>query len=332
MRDTRVLFLCKNRGYGPSFGLSLSARFVSEALRSVGIHSKVATVVDGNAVDKEVHDYKPTHVIIEALWVTPEKLEELVRLHPKVNWVVRIHSEIPFISNEGIAFDWMFKYQNIRNVSVSSNSDKMNEDLRELKIRSVYLPNIYFPAFRHDYTDDIISDCSESINVGCFGAIRPLKNQLDQAAAAIVFANNKNIKLRFHINSSRVEQDGSGALKNMRSLFKNSHPHRLIEHEWMKHDDFVRLVRSMDLGMQVSFSETFNIVTADFVDNGVPIVVSNEVSWMPFWTKADTNDINDIASVMAKCYRWRRFGLQKINRLFLVIYNHRSLRDWLKYL
>ena len=331
MGNDKILFLCKDRGYGSSFGLFLSSRFVAEALESKGVWAKVVIVVDANGIDREVHRYRPTHVILEALWVTPEKLRELAKLHPNVKWVVRIHSEIPFISYESMAFEWMFKYQEINKVWVASNSSTMNSDLGKVNIHSLYLPNIYFPAFFKK--DKVEWSCEEkSINVGCFGAIRPLKNQLEQGVAAISFANNREKALRFHINASRTEQNGNSTLKNLRAMFRNSPPHRLIEHDWMKHEDFIGWVRKMDLGMQVSFSETFNIVTADFVDNNIPIVVSNEVSWMPRWAKTSTTDTNDIVRAMNRCYDGRKISLQFLNRICLCHYNHKSLKEWMSYL
>ena len=46
----------------------------------------------------------------------------------------------------------------------------------------------------------------------------------------------------------------------------------------MDHESFIELVKSMDMCLQVSFTETFNIVTADAVANSVPVVVSSEMT------------------------------------------------------
>ena len=62
----KVLFLCKERiKYGSYYGLINSATLVSSYLNSKGIPSEVRKVVDGNGIDKEVYNYKPSHVIIE---------------------------------------------------------------------------------------------------------------------------------------------------------------------------------------------------------------------------------------------------------------------------
>ena len=76
MFNPRVLFLVKRRNltYTPPFGLLYSAAFVADLLHRHHIDAKVVQVTDGNDIDKEVVNFNPTHVIIEALWATPAKV------------------------------------------------------------------------------------------------------------------------------------------------------------------------------------------------------------------------------------------------------------------
>jgi hypothetical protein len=105
MVNPKILFLLKRRhdynseehtNLNISTGLYNSAHFMHEMLIDEGLESNIAVVVDNNSIDKEVTKYKPTHVIIEALWVVPEKFYILSKLHPNVKWIIRLHSEIPF--------------------------------------------------------------------------------------------------------------------------------------------------------------------------------------------------------------------------------------------
>src|SRR4051812_17688645 len=111
----RVLFLGKKRNtsYGISFGLRNSAEFVANALMKYGVAEEAVAmmVVDGNSIDKEVYNFEPDVVVIEAIWVTPEKIEELCLRYPKVKWTIRIHSKTPFLANEGMAFKWINGYK-----------------------------------------------------------------------------------------------------------------------------------------------------------------------------------------------------------------------------
>jgi hypothetical protein len=86
-----------------SNGLRTSALFVVEMLARYGFDVWLAEAVDGNSIDALVAQYRPDRVVIEAIWVTPEKMAELKRLWPGVAWTVRVHSELPFLSGEGMA-------------------------------------------------------------------------------------------------------------------------------------------------------------------------------------------------------------------------------------
>lgn len=49
---------------------------------------------------------------------------------------------------------------------------------------------------------------------------------------------------------------------------------RWVDHGWMSRDAYVDTVASLDLGLQVSFAESFNYVAADHLLAGVPVLVS----------------------------------------------------------
>jgi hypothetical protein len=150
-----------------------------------------------------------------------------------------------------------------------------------------------------------------------------------QAIAAIEFAHKKKKKLRFHINGNRLEGKGEPILKNLRELFDHVHGCELVEHTWMTHDDFLELVRSMDIGMQVSFSETFNIVAADFINCDVPIVTCREIDWSNKTLWADPTDSESIVEALERAFWYDNYinlycphinGIKK--------YNKRSMIDW----
>ncbi len=201
----KILFLLKkNLGSGsvytsaPKSGLFNSATITSEELSKNNsfIYSKLIICVDANEIDKYVHTQKPDIVILEALWVTVDKMKEVQKLHPEVKFVVRIHSEIPFLAHEGLAIERIKGYYDIPNVIVSFNALRTYNDFKELIGEKIdYLPNIYYPIEIRNLgkLDRVLKSitskitASESllarilpkvINIGCFGAIRPLKNQL----------------------------------------------------------------------------------------------------------------------------------------------------------
>jgi len=238
---SRVLFVCKqrsdeNKSYsnGNSVGLINSSSFVVNYLESIHIEAKLAIAIDANCIDKEVTSYKPTHVIIEAIWVTPEKIDELLKLEKNKNikWIIRLHSKISFIANEGIAFNWIVGYTKLmqahKNLYISANNLEFSKDLHKIySTRSVFLPNIYSPEREEHKKPNYHKD---HIDIASFGAIRPMKNQLTQAVAAIRYGDETNQVVHFHINSDRIEQQGDNVYKNLKALFEGTKKHKLVGH------------------------------------------------------------------------------------------------------
>jgi hypothetical protein len=299
MKNPVVLFILKRRPdfdpdkhtiLGLSTGLFNSASFMSNMLIECGIDARIEVAIDNNCIDKLVSLHKPTHIVIEALWVVPAKFTVLTKLHPTVKWIVRLHSEMPFLAGEGMALNWIGDYSQFPNIIIGVNAPRMLEEIQTyLKIKNgwseeytaeriAYLPN-YYPQ---TYVTKEYEMNKERIDIGCFGAVRPLKNHVLQAIAAIKFADHIGKKLNFHINVGRIESKGEPVLNNLKSLFEQLYDtgHSLIMNEWTPREEFLKLCSKMDIGLQVSFSETFNIVGADIISQGVPLVGSIEIPWM----------------------------------------------------
>lgn len=349
LKNNRVLFILKKReDYGPkhhdhkslSTGLYNSAKFVNEMLINAGINSHMVVVNDNNDIDREVTKHKPTHVIIEALWVVPEKFDILHKLHPNVNWIIRMHSEIPFIANEGNAMTWLGEYVKYDNVNIAFNAKRILKDFKfyiktemswnekEVNKKVIYLPN-YFPQ---NYKSKKLNRSKKTINIACFGAVRPLKNHLNQALAAIRFADSIGKKVHFHINIGRFEMKGDSVYKNLKGLFDelSDTGHQLIEHEWMNRENFLRLCSIMDLGMQSSFSETFNIVGCDLVSQGVPLIGSSEIVWMNPLFMSNPTSTDSIVNKLSFAYSFPCFNV-KTNQWLLTCYTNKTEKIWVKY-
>lgn len=271
-------------------GLKSSAQFTVDLLLHEGHRAKLVQAIDGNCIDRLVTHYRPHRVILEALWVTPAKLAELRRLHPRIKWTVRIHSELPFLATEGIAVEWIAAYRRL-GVEVAFNSEQTRKDFSILG-NFAYLPN-WYPLRKPRKSQPV----TNVFHVGCFGAIRPLKNQLIQAFAAIQFAQAAGVKLAFHVNSSRVEQGGGSVLRQIRALF-HATGQTLVVHPWLDHHDFLELIAEMHVCLQVSLSESFNIVSADAVSMGVPLVGSHAIAWLPRRSQAAVDSTASICQAI----------------------------------
>ena len=329
----------ENGGLPLSSGLYNSARLVAEMLRAAGYAADVVHVVDGNAIHCEIVKFDADIVVIEAFWCPPYKFDDLHRACPNVQFIVRNHSETAFLAGEGSAFGWSYEYLTKPNVVLAPNSVRMLADTRtlmraahpewtrrELERRVFLLPNFYDmsqPANPRKGDDGYL-------DVGCFGAIRPLKNVLTQAVAAIHLARKIGRPLHFNINGGRVEMTGAPILKNLQAIFDNTPDAELWTHAWLPYDDFRGLIAKMDLVTQATLSETFCIVAADAVSQGVPAVMSAEIPWSSDESRADPTRSESIAKSMLAA--WRRGAPAYGDIMGLRAYNATSRRIWLDYL
>jgi hypothetical protein len=247
---------------------------------------------------------------------------------------------MPFMAGEGMAMDWIGDYSTVPNIVIGVNAPRMMREVqlylktknswtdKETDQRVVYMPN-YYPQ---EYKTKKIDKKKPVIDIGCFGAIRPLKNHLLQAVAAIDFANQIGKKLRFHVNAGRIEMQGQPAINNLKGLFEQlaDTGHELINHQWCPREDFLAICGQMDIGMQCNFSETFNIVSADLISQGVPIVASKEIPWAVDFCCADATDSKDMVKKLQCAYSLPWLNV-KLNQLHLSHYTNKTSDTWYKY-
>ena len=323
-----------------STGLFNSASYMVDMLLEQNVDARFEIAIDNNCIDRLVTKHRPTHVIIEALWVVPSKFTILSKLHPTVNWIIRLHSEMPFLAGEGSALNWLGDYGSYDNITIGVNSPRMVNDVGSyLKIKYgwsndilnkkiVYMPNFYPQTYKtKEYNVN-----KEYIDIGCFGAIRPLKNHLLQAISSVKFAEQLGKKLHFHINVGRMEMKGDSVMSNLDAMFQHLHDkgHRLVGHEWTPRDGFLDLCGEMDIGLQVSFSETFNIVGADIISQGVPLVGSVEIPWIDPAYSARSQAGEEIYNALMLTHS-NPYGNVYINQRKLTEYTNQTRNTWLAY-
>jgi hypothetical protein len=193
-------------------------------------------------------------------------------------------------------------------------------------IPCAHLPNLYhldgLGAKRERYTGG-------TLRIGTFGATRVLKNLLTAAGAALEIANARRADLEFWMSAGRNEGAGS-VIEAVRQMMSGLPHVALIENNWQPWPRFRQTVRHMHLLLQPSYTESFNVVTADGVAEGVPSVVSDAIDWAPDNWKAPVDDAHAIARVGQKLLagRWEsRRGLAALKA-----HNKRSLQAWGEFL
>jgi hypothetical protein len=120
---------------------------------------------------------------------------------------------------------------------------------------------------------------------------------MSAAAAALVIARQAAAEnAEIWVSSDRVE-GGQGVLASVKEMLWRLPRVRLVEAGWYGWREFRQLVGRMHLMLQPSYTESFNMVTADGVAEGVASVVSSAIDWVPKYWQACADTVLDIARV-----------------------------------
>jgi hypothetical protein len=106
-----------------------------------------------------------------------------------------------------------------------------------------------------------------------------------------------------------------------------------VIHDWLPNDEFQKLVRKMDIGLQLSFTESFNIVSTDFINNNRLIIVSDAIDWLFPLVSASTTNYDDATKKIIYAYKHRNGLLLKAReRNALMKYNEGAEHEWMSFL
>ena len=316
-------------------GLNVAGFTTAKVLNKHGIDTVVYPVRHNvdivKAIDRynETHRKGLTHVVISAPWLSVHDMKSLLNGFPQINFVVLSHSNVGFLQADPHGVELLRKYQELAeefpNFKVGGNSKRFVRWMEKAYgLEVVLLPNLY-PV--EDAVVKPVWDGIPPLKIGAFGAIRPEKNFMTAAAAALVIQRDLGVPVELHMSAGgeggenttarAIDQMCEGKLK-------------VIRHKWEYWDNFIQLVASMDLLLQVSYTESFNMITADGISVGVPSVVSSAIKWAPYFWKADSDDAVEVACVGIDLLFNQSYRSQGLD--FLVAHNDESIKLWEKYL
>jgi hypothetical protein len=87
----------------------------------------------------------------------------------------------------------------------------------------------------------------------------------------------------------------------------------------------------MDIGLQCNLSETFNIVGADLISQGIPLIGNHdEIPWAVEQFSADPNDSQNIIEKLHLAYNWSYLNV-KTQQWSLTHYTNKTAKIWSKY-
>jgi hypothetical protein len=297
-----VIFLHKNFAAYKGvchIGLGVAASNTSLNLNDNNFDTEVVAITKYQDIDSEVQNYKPSHVIISAPWVPPHYIEYVIKKHPKTEFVVVCHSNVGFLfaDTNGINnFRSYFSLLKYKNFHVAGNSEKFKIWVEKAySIPCLWLPNLYYLT---DKTA-VKKEQNDILKIGSFGAMRILKNNMTAAGAALEISTRLKRPVEFWVSSGREEGGAQGVKQSISALLKGTSV-TVKENYWQPWYEFRKTVGSMDLLLQMSYTESFNMVTADGIAEEVASVVSEAISWCPKSWIANVDDCDEIASVGIK--------------------------------
>lgn len=281
-------------------GLGVSALNTAKVLREAGVHSDVVAILSAKQLSEKIQaaNPRPSHVTISAPWIPTLDLQaELVFKFPDIHFAVICHSNVGFLAADPRAIrnfrEDLDLEQGSLNFFAAGNSRRFVHWIKESYQRPcIWLPNLYF---LEDKTPQQHRPWSGgTLRIGSFGAVRPLKNHVSAAAAALEIADKLHTDVEFHISVGRLE-GGYTVVRAIQEMLRKSPLVRLIEDPWYQWPEFRSIVRSMHVMLQPSYTETFNMVSADGASESVPSVVSDAIDWAPEDWKAEVDDAVKIA-------------------------------------
>jgi hypothetical protein len=333
--NLRVILAYKNFAANRAvshIGLGVTALNSAKLLRTAGVTTDVWAITSSQQLGQQLKaaaaEAPVSHVVVSAPWIPTADLEDLAADHPETQFAVNCHSNLGFLQADPGAMRLMREGLELQlrtwNFHVAANSQRLCNWVGDTYGSwCTYLPNLYYLEKLSGQTRALFS--GGTLRIGAFGASRPLKNFMTAAGAALEIASQMRVDLEFWMSSGRNE--GAGPLVNAIQQMTLGLPHvRIVENGWQPWTQFRQTVRHMHLLLQPSYTETFNVVTADGIAEGVPSVVSHAIEWAPEDWKAQVDDVHEIATIGQRLLRDKRASRRGFKAL--QNYNERAMKHW----
>lgn len=293
-------------------GLGVSALNTCKVLQAAGIRVEVWAIDSPAHLEARLHAAQKeavpvTHLIMSAPWIPTLQWQRILITFHRVQFACTSHSNVGFLQADPLAARFMTTdgpglQAGFPNFTLGANSQALCSFIKAgYATGCTYFPNLYF-LDGSTRTNRPLWSCG-TLRVGCFGAARVQKNHTSAAAAAIEIASRLRANLEFWVSGGRNDGMGGSSAMVVRQMIESCHFAKLVENRWQTWPQFRRTVAHMNLLMQPSYTESFNVVTADGVSEGVPSVVSSAIDWVPPHWMADADDVGDIARVGSNLLR-----------------------------
>lgn len=304
--SSRVVLAYKNFAANRNIshiGLGVSALNTAKVLREAGIVATVVPILSAADLHAQLATNPASHVVVCAPWIATADLQKLSNDHSETHFFVNCHSNVGFLQADRNGVKLIRETMELElathNVHLAGNCRRFVEWIHSGFARPcAHLPNLYWldEHSGHAIHPQPIGH-SGPLRIGIFGATRPLKNLMTAAAAAVSVSRSLRLPLELWLSAGRAEGGGQTVLDAVREMLANLPSVTLKLNGWQTWPQFRQTVAHMHLLLQPSYTESFNMVTADGVAEGVPSVVSDAIDWAPAHWRAHVDDSCDVARV-----------------------------------
>lgn len=276
-----------------------------------------------------------THVVFSALWVPTAQMSAFCDAWPTAQIAVICHSNIAFLQAEPAAIvlfrEMLALEQGKFNFHAAGNSEVFCNAIRNAYQRPcTLLPNLYYLDEAANATPPLWQG-GGTLRLGLFGSMRDQKNVITNAMGALILATRLKAQANLYVSTGR--NDGGAAPRLYQAMLNlvGSTPYlNVISLTWQSWPQFITSIGSMHLNFQCSTSESFNQVGADSMSQGVPIVVSDAITWAPPLWRAHIDDATSIAKVGVGLLQDPSAG--RDGMAALQEHNADGLQSWMSYI
>lgn len=320
-------------------GLGVTASNTAKVLRQYGVYAEVWPIVDAAGLDANLARFANqkvpiTHVVISAPWIPTLQLQSLMLKYPYIEFACLSHSNVGFLQADTAGVTKIREYLDLEtanaNFRFGGNSRKFCAWVEQAyNDPCMWLPNLYYLDHTSAPRRPLYAG-GGTLRIGAFGALRPLKNFMSAAGAALAIARSMRADLELWISAGRNEGGGNTVVDAIRAMFRGLPYAKLVENSWQTWPQFRHTVAHMHLLLAVSYTESFHVVTADGITEGVPSVCSDAIDWVPPYWSAPADDVTQIANIGIGLLQ--NIGATSDGLRALSAYNTLGLHQWRQYL
>lgn len=273
-----------------STALSNNTRQCAQVLQEVGFAAASVPLTDLRPSPDATADWywwlrehRPRLVVLGAFIVPLPDLEQLAMEHPQVTFVQRIHSNLAWLfmcpEDMRCTTDVIELARRRANVRVAFVCPEETRRWRKAGCEDVLcVPNVFAAPIADEPR---MRRCDpEWLHLSAFFAIRGLKHPGGHVHAASI-VNSTICPTKLHVQLERSDAPVEFA-SNLRSLANVCGLQMPVE-PYREHQPFTDWLRDhIDVGLQLSMTESFNYATMEHLACGVPVVTSHAIPFSPW--------------------------------------------------